>query len=101
MKKLLMTVFLTASLAVGGVALAQEEVALALKSGHVIRIPYGYSQIADAMKRMRDERNVIIEINVNGAPMLLNLTEVVAVCKGKCSYLDVVDKRDPARAPVK
>ena len=83
------------------IAMAQEEVALALKSGHVIRIPYGYTQIAESMKRMQGERHMVIEINVNGAPMLINLAEVVAVCKGKCSYLDVVDKRDPARAPVK
>jgi len=79
-------------------ARAQEEVALVFKSGYMIRIPYGYGQIADAMKKLRDERHQVIEITINGAPFLLDLAEVVAACKGKCTYLDVVDTRDPARS---
>lgn len=101
MRKYVLWAALILAVNLPAMALAQEEVALALKSGHVIRIPYGYSQIAEAMKRMREERNFVVEINVNGAPMLLNLPEVVAVCKGKCTYLDVVDKRDPSRAPAR
>ena len=46
MRKYVLWAALILAVNLPAMALAQEEVALALKSGHVIRIPYGYSQIA-------------------------------------------------------
>jgi len=80
-----------------------EDVTIVFKTGHQVTIPSGYDKIAREMKRIKgkDSNNLPFELIINGSPFLLNLADVSAVCKGRCTYLSMVDRRDPARAPSK
>jgi|GEM_PF-3542408 len=78
---------------------AADAVTLIFKSGQVVKIDDGYRQIAEAMKTLNVEDRFykIIELNIGGGSFLLNVAEVVIVCRDNCAPLTVLHQLDPKR----
>ncbi|RIL11148.1 MAG: hypothetical protein DCC75_02935 [Proteobacteria bacterium] len=80
-------------------AWAGDKATIVFESGQVVTIDDGYRQIIDAMKKL-DGQNVehrIVEFQIGGGSFLLNVAEVVIVCRDNCSSLTVVHQLDPKR----
>lgn len=81
--------------------LAGEGVTLVFKSGQVVSINDGYRAVVSAMRSLdkkSTEVNKIVELSVGGSTFLLNMAEVVIVCRDECSNLQVNHQLDPARS---
>lgn len=91
------------SLGLPAAALAGDAATLVFTSGQVVRIDNGYGAIVTAMSKLnRDSQaHSIVDLNIGGGSFLLNVAEVVIVCRDDCSSLKVVDMRDPARTPAR
>ena len=79
---------------------AADAATLVFRSGIRVYINNGYGKILDAMNRLnKDDRDhSIVQFDYEGGPFLLNVSELVLVCRDRCTTLEVVDIRDPARA---
>jgi hypothetical protein len=82
-------------------ALAADAATIVFNSGQRVYINNGYGQIVTAMKQLnaRSQDHQIVDLNIEGGSFLLNVAEVVIVCRDRCTSLEVVDFRDPSRAP--
>ena len=78
---------------------AADGATIVFKSGQVVRIQDGFKDIAPEMKRLNDQKSghSVVQLTLNGNTFLLNLAEVVILCRDDCRGLEVEDKRDPAR----
>ncbi len=90
MKRILALVLLFCILP--GSALGDEKATVVMQSGLVITIDNSYKQIVDAVKGQKKEG--FLELNVQGSSLMVNLKEVVVVCKDSCSSMVIVS---PAR----
>lgn len=101
MTRVLMLGFVTALLVLARVpvALAGDGATIVFESGQLVRLNNGYAAVLSAMKTLNDsnQKHRIVELNIEGDSFLLNVAEVVIVCRDRCSSLEVVDLRDPAR----
>lgn len=73
-------------------ALAGDGVTMIFRSGQVVLIDNGYKQIVDAMKSLNDEKDVrhrIVALDIGGDNFMLNLAELVVVCRDTCKSLTV------------
>ncbi|MBX7136951.1 MAG: hypothetical protein K1X83_03130 [Oligoflexia bacterium] len=79
---------------------AADAATVVFESGLVVTIEDGYRQIVEALKATsgKDDRASILELNLNGGSFLLNVAEVVVVCRDECKGLKVRHQLDPARA---
>lgn len=82
------------------VAFAGDAATVVFKSGQVAKIEDGYRQIVNAMTRLNDksEGHKILEMEIGGGTFLLNVSEVVIVCRDDCRGLKVQHQLDPARS---
>lgn len=82
------------------IAHAGDAATLVFKSGQVVMIEDGYRQVVDEMKAIngKPDQSRIIELNLGGGSFLLNVSEVVIVCRDDCKSLIVRHQLDPARA---
>jgi hypothetical protein len=96
------TLGLAALLALAPLAAAHagDGATLVFESGQLVRLNNGYGAILSAMKNLNDtnQKHRIVELNLEGNSFLLNVAEVVIVCRDRCSSLEVQDLRDPARS---
>jgi hypothetical protein len=92
---------LTAAVVGATPALAADAATIVFNSGQRVYINNGYGQIVTAMKQLnaRSQDHQIVDLNIEGGSFLLNVAEVVIVCRDRCTSLEVVDFRDPSRAP--
>ncbi len=71
---------------------------LVLKSGLRIYVNNGYEKIVDGFSSIdKDARHKVISLDIEGGIFLLDLSELVLVCKEKCTSIIITDTRDPAR----
>lgn len=71
---------------------------LVMKSGLRIYVNNGYEKIVDGFETIdKDARHKIVSLDIEGGIFLLDLSELVLVCKEKCTSISIVDTRDPAR----
>ena len=71
---------------------------LIFKSGIKIYINNGYEKVVDAFSKLdSDARHKVIPLDVEGGIFLLDVAEVVVVCKEKCTSMTLEDTRDPSR----
>ena len=71
---------------------------LVFKSGLRIYVNNGYEKIVDTFSTIdKDARHKIVSLDIEGGIFLLDLSELVVVCKEKCTSISIVDTRDPAR----
>ena len=88
---LMMTVFSSTDAHAAGATLV-------FKSGLRVFVNNGYDKIVDAFSKIqKDARHNIVSLDVEGGIFLLDVAELVLVCKEKCSSIDIIDTRDPAR----
>jgi len=71
---------------------------LIFKSGIKIYINNGYEKVVDAFSKLdSDARHKVVPLDVEGGIFLLDVAEVVVVCKERCSSMTLEDTRDPSR----
>jgi hypothetical protein len=80
-------------------AFAADAATLIFRSGQRVYVDDGFRLIVDAMKSLNEKSqdHKVVELNIGGGSFLLNVAEVVIVCRDKCVSLQVIDTRDPAR----
>ncbi len=73
------------------------------ESGQVVKIDDGFRQIVDAMRSLNGSsaHHKIVELNIGGGSFLLNVAEVVIVCRDACDPLTVLHQLDPRRGGAK
>ncbi len=83
-------------------AFAGDGATLVFKSGQVVYLNYGYQVLATAMSNQfaRGQTHAVVELAQEGSSSLVNISEVVVLCRDRCKNLEVIDFRDPARTPV-
>ena len=82
-----------------GLAYAGDAATIVFESGQVIYVDNGYSEVAKAMKELesKSKPHKVIEFKVCSGTFMLNVADVVAVCRDQCSSMRLVDMRDPSR----
>ena len=80
-------------------AFAGDAATVIFQSGQVVKIDDGFRQIVDAMKGLNSSNKSykIVELNIGGGSFLLNIAEVVIVCRDACEPLTVLHQLDPRR----
>jgi hypothetical protein len=78
---------------------AADAATIIFRSGQRVLIDDGYRAIVEAMKDLnsKSQDHKVVELTIGGGGFLLNVAEVVIVCRDSCGSLQVVDTRDPAR----
>ncbi len=103
MKKLCFNLVLTVGLfgSLCSSAYAADGATIVFTSGQVVRLQDGFKDLAPAFKRLSDKKgnqeHQVVQLTLNGNTFLLNLAEVVILCRDDCGGLSIEDKRDPAR----
>ena len=79
---------------------AGDAATVVFRSGQVVMIGDGYRQLVDAMKSLDGKSGdyKIVELSIGGGSFLLNMAEVVIVCRDDCRSLIVRHQLDPARS---
>jgi len=72
---------------------------IAFRSGQLAFIDDGYDQLLVAMQSLerKDSTHKIVKLTVAGGTFLLNVSEVVLICRDRCKSVDFYDQRDPSR----
>lgn len=87
-------------LAIGAptVALAGDGATIMFREGQLAYVNNGYSALVDAYKKLnsKNSSHQIIELKIESSPFLINLSEVVIICRDRCTSLEV---KDPRRTP--
>ena len=81
-------------------ALAGDGATVIFKSGQMILIDNGYGQIVESMKSLnlgKDSQHKIISLDVGGGEFILDLAQVVVVCRDVCKSVTVLHQLDPSR----
>lgn len=76
-------------------AAAGDGATILFKEGHVAYINNGYSALVEEYKKLNRESrpHAIIELKIESSPFLINLSEVVIICRDRCTSLEVSDPR--------
>lgn len=82
---------------------AGDAATIIFESGQVVKIDDGFRQIVEAMKGLNQSnaKHKIVELNIGGGSFLLNVAEVVIVCRDACEPLTVLHQLDPRRGGAK
>ena len=70
---------------------APDPATLLLKSGAVLRLNDGYRELVQAMTSLGSSSSTVkvIDLSIGGEPFIINMVEVVVLCKGTCNALKV------------
>lgn len=81
-------------------AYAGDAATVVFKSGQIVEIENGYRQVIEAMQQLAKGQKdyYIVDLNIGGGSFLLNVAEVVIVCRDDCKSLRVRHQLDPARS---
>jgi hypothetical protein len=92
---LLLTLILTAAQP----AYAGDGATIVLKSGAIVFIPNGYSQIVAGMKglKLKGSENYPVELNIEGNTFFINLGEVAVLCRDRCESLTIINPKKEER----
>lgn len=76
-------------------ACAGDAVTLLFREGQVVYLDYGYKAIAEAFKRNggKDGGQNVLELSIEGGSFLLDLSQIVVVCRDRCSAMTISDPR--------
>ena len=76
-------------------AYAGDGATLLFREGHVAYVGNGYASLVDEYKKLnrQDSKHHIIELKIESSPFLINLAEVVIICRDRCTSLEVMDPR--------
>lgn len=70
---------------------APDPATLLLKSGAVLRLNDGYRELVQAMGSLGSSNSTVkvVVLSIGGEPFIINMVEVVVLCKGSCNALKV------------
>lgn len=76
-------------------ALAGDGATIIMKSGVVITITNGYSQLVTGMRSLKSSgvQNYPVEIVIEGTSFYVNLGEVALLCRDTCSSMTITSPR--------
>ena len=79
-----------------GAVFAGDGATIVLKSGAIITINNGYSQIVSGMKEFnrRGTQNFNAEVNLEGTTFYINLADVALVCRDECKSLTITRPKE-------
>lgn len=82
-----------------GQAHAADGATIAFRSGQIAFIDNGYEKVLEAMESLERESkdHKIVKLTISGGTFLLNVAEVVLVCRDRCTSVEFRDLRDPKR----
>lgn len=82
-------------------ARAGDGATLIFNSGIVVEIDDGYSQLINSLKSLDSKTSIhkVVELNLGGGTFLVNVSEIVVLCRDKCKNMTIKHQLDPARAP--
>jgi hypothetical protein len=99
MKRILVVFCFIFALISSSNAMAAEPVTVVLKSGQIFRLSDGYRDLALAMKTTAGStsKTRVIDLSIGGEPFVIDLNEIVLVCRNDCKPLTVVDSKTSER----
>lgn len=76
-------------------AWAGDAATIVFREGHIAYISNGYAALVQEYKNLNEasKPHKIIELKIESSPFLINLSEVVIVCRDRCTSLEVIDPR--------
>lgn len=85
------------------VASAGDAATIIFRSGQVLQVGDGYRAIVDSLKRLNSEStdHRLVELTLGGGEVVLNVAEVVMVCRDGCRGMSIQHQLDPKRAAQK
>ena len=97
MKKALLTLAFSVSFTClsATYALAGDGATILFREGQLAFLNNGYSQLVDAYKKLNADSRAhkIVELNIESSPFLINVAEIVLICRDRCTSLEVKDPR--------
>ena len=80
-------------------AYAGDGATLLFREGQLAYVANGYSALVEEYKKLNrnDSKHNIIELKIESSPFLINLAEVVIICRDRCTSLEVMDPRRSAQ----
>ena len=80
-------------------ASAGDAATIIFKSGQVLQIGDGYRAIVDSLKKLNSDstEHRLIEVTLGGGEVVLNVSEVVMVCRDGCRGMSIQHQLDPKR----
>jgi hypothetical protein len=90
---------LTAYLLTPSLAHAGDGATILFREGHVAYIANGYAALVEEYKKLttKQSSHSIVELKIESSPFLINLAEVVIICRDRCTSLEVMDPRSSRR----
>ena len=81
-------------------ALAGDGATIIMKSGVVVTITNGYSQLVTGMRSLKSSgvHNYPVEIVIEGTSFYVNLGEVALLCRDTCSSMTITSPRQTREA---
>lgn len=78
---------------------AADGATIAFRSGQVAFIDNGYERILEAMQSLEKDSkdHKIVKLTIAGGTFLLNVAEVVLVCRDRCTTVEFRDLREQRR----
>ncbi len=76
-------------------AYAGDGATILFREGQVAYIANGYETIVSEYKKLSssNEQHKIVELKLESNPFLINLAEVVVICRDRCSSMTIKDPR--------
>ena len=83
-------------------AFAGDAAIIIFRSGQVLVVGDGYRAIVDSMKRLNESSadHRVVELTLGGGEVVLNVAEVVMVCRDRCKGMSIQHQLDPKRGKV-
>lgn len=91
---------LVATMSLSRTALAGDGATIIMKSGVVVTINNGFSQLISGMKSLKSSgvENYPVEITIEGTSFFINLGEVALLCRDTCSSMTITAPRQAKSA---
>jgi hypothetical protein len=87
-------------LLIPNIAIAGDAATLIFNSGHRVYIDNGFTKVTQAMKELnsKSQDHKIVEFELRGGSFILNVAEVVVVCKDQCPGMEYKDAREETKS---
>lgn len=76
-------------------AIAGDGATILFREGQVAYLENGYSALVEEYKKLnsKESSHKIVELKLESNPFLINISEIVIICRDRCKSLEVVDPR--------
>lgn len=77
------------------IAFAGDGATILFREGHVAYLANGYETLVEEYKKLNSKstNHQIVELKLESNPFLINLAEVVIICRDRCTSLEINDPR--------